>query len=447
MDQGERGYARQVLNLAVPAFLALIAEPLFLLADTAIVGHLGTAQLAGLGLASTVLLTVVGICVFLAYGTTAVVARQLGAGSRRGALEAGVDGSWLAVGLGLAIALPLGLVAEAVCRGLGGTGDGLAAAVSYLQIAVIGVPPMLVTLATTGVLRGLQDTRTPLVAAGFGFSANALLNVLFVYGFGWGIAGSAIGTVLAQFGMAGWLVRALLRQVRAEGAGLHPHPGRILGAARDGVPLLVRTLALRAVLVLTTWVAAGMGVVPLAAHQVTATIWTFLVFALDAIAIAAQALTGRALGAGDTAQARALTSLMVRWGLWSGLGLGALVLAVHRVVPPLFSSDPAVRSAVAAGLIVVGLGQVISGYVFVIDGVLIGAGDARWLAASMGAVLLAYVPIALAVRALAPHDPAGAVTWLWTGFTAFMLVRGVALWWRVRSDAWLIVGARVRPAD
>lgn len=298
MRRDDQGYAGQVLRLAGPAFLALIAEPLFLLADTAIVGHLGTAELAGLGLASTVLLTVVGLFVFLAYGTTALVARQLGAGSTRGALEAGVAGSWLALALGLAVALPLALLAEPVCRALGGTGAGLAAAVSYLQVAAFGIPAMLVVLACTGVLRGMLDTRTPLIASVAGFTANALLNVLFVYGFHWGIAGSAIGTVIAQAGMALWLARTLLRHVRREGASIHPHPGRILGAGRDGIPLLVRTLALRAVLVLTTWVAAGLGVVPLAAYQVTATIWSFLTFALDAIAIAAQALTGRALGAG-----------------------------------------------------------------------------------------------------------------------------------------------------
>lgn len=444
MAAPEQGYAGQVLRLAVPAFLALIAEPLFLLADTAIVGHLGTAQLAGLGLASTVLLTVVGIFVFLAYGTTAVVARQLGAGSRRGALAAGVDGAWLAIALGLAVALPLAVAAQPVCRALGGSGAGLDAAVSYLRIAAFGIPAMLVTLACTGVLRGLQDTRTPLVAAVAGFSSNALLNVVFVYGFGWGIAGSAIGTVIAQLGMAAWLILALLHQVRPEGAGLHPHPGRILGAARDGIPLLVRTLALRAVLVLTTWVAAGMGVVPLAAHQVTATIWSFLAFALDAIAIAAQALTGRALGAGDPREARELTTLMVRWGIWCGAGLGVLVLAVHRVLPGLFTGDPAVRSAVAAGLIVVALGQVVSGYVFVVDGVLIGAGDAPWLARSMIAVLVAYLPIVLVVRESAPSGAVGAVTWLWVGFTGFMLVRGALLWWRVRSDGWLVLGAARR---
>ncbi|CCH75417.1 MATE efflux family protein [Nostocoides australiense Ben110] len=433
--------SRQVLQLAIPAFLALIAEPLFLLADTAIVGHLGTAPLAGLGLASSALLTAVGVFVFLAYGTTAVVARQLGAGNVRAAIAAGVDGTWLAVGLGLVVAAPLALAARPVCRWLGGEGAALTNAVGYLRIAAFGIPPMLVVMAVTGVLRGLLDTRTPLVVNVVGAVVNVVLNVLFVYGFRWGIAGSAIGTLLVQAGMASALVLVLLRHARADDAPLRPHPGRVLAAAIDGIPLLVRTLALRAILLLTTWVAAGLGVVPLAAHQVTATIWSFLVFALDAIAIAAQALTGRALGAGDARSARELTSLMIRWGIWSGLAVGVVVLALHRVLPALFTDDPGVRAAVAAGLVVVAVGQVLSGFVFVIDGVLIGAGDARWLSMSMCLVLVAYLPMVLAVRAFAPTDPPLAITWLWVAFTGFMLVRAVFLGWRVRSDRWMVLGA------
>lgn len=437
-DAGSR--SRQVLRLAVPAFLALIAEPLFLLADTAIVGHLGTASLAGLGLASTILLTAVGLCVFLAYGTTAVVSRRLGAGSRAGAIAAGVDGAWLALILGGLLAVPLILAAEPVCRALGGSGPALSQAVSYLRIAALGIPPMLVVLACTGVLRGLQDTRTPLIASIGGFSLNALLNVLFVYGFHWGIAGSASGTVIAQSAMAALLIVVLLRFARTESVPLRLHPGGVLAAARDGIPLLVRTLALRAVLVLTTWVAAGLGVVPLAAYQVSATIWSFLAFALDAVAIAAQALTGRALGAGDAGETRELTRLMVRWGIWSGAALTVVVALSHRLLPPLFTPDTAVQEAISVGLLVVAAGQIISGYVFVIDGVLIGAGDARWLAISMCAVLAAYVPMALAVRAWAPGGSSG-VAWLWAAFTGFMAVRGLLLGVRVRSDAWMVLGA------
>lgn len=440
---------REVLRLAAPAFLALVAEPLFLLVDSAVVGRLGVEPLAGLGVASAVLLTAANVFIFLAYGTTSVVARQLGAGSRAGAVTAGIDGTWLAVVLGVATTAAVALLARDLAGLFGSSAAALDEATTYLRVSAFGIPGMLVVLATTGVLRGLQDTRTPLVAAVGGFSVNAVLNVWFVHGLGWGIAGSAWGTVIAQTGMAAGLVAVLVREAARTRVPLHAHPGRVLAAARGGVPLLVRTLALRGVLVLTTWAAAGLGDVPLASYQVTATIWSFLAFALDAIAIAAQAITGRALGAGDPGAARSATLLMLRWGVIGGFVLGLVVLAVRPLLGPLFSPDPAVQSAIAAGLVVVALGQPLSGYVFVADGVLIGAGDGAWLARAMVATLLLYLPAVLGVhlagdRLLQDGTQQGvdhAVVWLWLAFTVFMAVRGTLMWLRVRTDRWMVTGA------
>ncbi len=440
---------REVLRLALPAFLALVAEPLFLLVDSAIVGRLGVAPLAGLGVASAVLLTAANVFVFLAYGTTSVVARQLGAGSRAGAVAAGIDGTWLAVALGVGTTAVVATAARPLAGLFGASPEALDQATTYLRISAYGIPAMLVVLATTGVLRGLQDTRTPLVAAVAGFSANAGLSVWFVHGLGWGIAGSAWGTVIAQTGMAAALVTVLVREAGRTEVPLRAHPGRVLSAARGGVPLLVRTLALRGVLVLTTWVAAGLGDVPLASYQVTATIWSFLTFALDAIAIAAQAITGRALGAGDLPTTRAATSLMVRWGVLSGIVLGLVVLLVRPFLGPFFTPDAAVQSAIAAGLLVVAIGQPLSGFVFVIDGVLIGAGDGAWLARAMAVTLVFYLPIALGLHLAGDwllqggtaKGQADAVTWLWVAFTVFMAVRGTLMWLRVRTDRWMVTGA------
>ncbi len=441
---------RDILRLAVPAFLALVAEPLFLLADSAIVGHLGLAPLAGLGVASAALVTAANLFVFLAYGTTSVVARQLGAGSERAAVGAGVDGLWLALALGVPTAALVAVCAAPICGLFGASPDALAQAVTYLRISAAGIPAMLVVLAVTGVLRGLQDTRTPLLASVIGFGANIVLNLVLVYGLGLGIAGSALGTVLAQTGMAAALVAVVTRRARALDASLRPHPGRVLGAATDGLPLLVRTVALRAVFVVTTWVAAGLGDVPVAAYQVSVTVWSFLAFALDALAIAGQALTGKALGAGDVTSARSATRTMTWWGVLGGAVLGAVVLALHQVLPPLFTPDPAVQQALAAALVVVALSQPLSGLVFVLDGVLIGAGDGRWLAGAQLAVLVVYLPLVLWVRAsqtalLAGSDTAAtqahAVTVLWWAVVAFMLLRGLALGWRARGDAWLVTGA------
>lgn len=445
-----RSHRREILRLAVPAFLALVAEPLFLLTDSAIIGHLGTTELAGLGVASAALITAANIFVFLAYGTTSIVARQVGAGSERDAVSAGVDGLWLAIALGFVTGTLVAAYAAPLCALFGSSPAALAQAVTYLRVSAIGIPAMLVVLAVTGALRGLQDTRTPLVASVVGFSANIALNLLFVYGLDMGIAGSALGTVLAQSGMAAALVLVVTRRARRLGASLRPHPGRVLKAALDGVPLLVRTLALRSVLLVTTWVAAGLGDVPLAAYQVSATVWSFLAFALDALAIAGQALTGKALGAGDVAGARSATRTMLSWGVLGGGVLGILVLATHSVLPRLFTSDPAVQSALAAALIVVALSQPISGFVFVLDGVLIGAGDGRWLAWAQIGLLALYLPLILTVRnagpsLLADADPVAAqghaLTVLWLTFVAFMTLRGVALGWRARGDAWLVTGA------
>ncbi|WP_226346848.1 MATE family efflux transporter [Agilicoccus flavus] len=439
--------SREILRLAVPAFLALVAEPLFLLADSAIVGHLGTAPLAGLGAAAAALATAANLFVFLAYGTTALVARRLGAGQLREAIASGLDGLWLALGLGLATAAGLAAAAGPIIGAFGLSGPAAAAGVTYLRISAIGVPAMLVVLAMTGVLRGLQDTRTPLIAATLGFGANIVLNVALVYGAGLGIAGSAWGTVIAQSGMALGLVAVVLPRARALGAAGRPHPERILEAARTGIPLFVRTVALRAAILLTTWVAARTGDAGLAAVQVAVTVWTFLAFALDALAIAGQALTGRGLGAGDVRGVRSSTHLMVQWGIAAGTLLGAAVALLAPWLPALFTTDPAVYAALTAGLLVVGLATPISGYVFVLDGVLIGAGDTRWLAGAQTVILVLYAPVALLVAATTgPLIEAGgvplAVAVVWVAFTVFMVLRAVALRLRVHTDGWLVTGAR-----
>ncbi len=320
--------SRQILRLAVPAFLTLVVEPLFLLADSAIIGHLGTDQLAGLGIASTVLLTAAGLFVFLAYGTTAAVSRLVGAGRVGRAASAGMDGLYLAVGLGVLVAAALGLLGPQLTGLFDASRAAQTHATTYLRISAVGLPAMLSVLAVTGVLRGLQDTRTPLVVSVAGFSSNIVLNLVLVYGAGMGIPGSALGTVIAQLGMTTALTIVLVRLARRHGARLSPHPLGVLSSARAGIPLLIRTVSLRLILLLTVWVAASLGDVTLAAHQVAFTVWNLLTFALDALAIAAQALTGRSLGAGDPEGAQSATRLMVRWGVLGGLVLGLVLLAV-----------------------------------------------------------------------------------------------------------------------
>jgi putative MATE family efflux protein len=433
---------REILRLAVPAFLALVAEPLFLLSDAAIVGHLGAAELAGLGIAAVVLQTAVGICVFLAYGTTASVARQLGAGDLRGALTQGVDGLWLAVGIGLVVTV-VGVATTGPLVAAFGAGPQVAEpAETYLRIAFLGTTPLLVMLAATGVLRGLQDTRTPLVVAVGGNALNIVLNLVLVYPVGLGIAGSAVGSVLAQVASAAVFGVVVVRAARRHGAPLRPDFPGIRRAAHAGSALVVRTLTLRAALLVTTYAVtvgavAGEEEVDLATHQLALTIWTFLAFALDAIAIAAQALTGRLLGAGDVVGARETTQRMVRWGVVSGVVTGLLLAAVSPWVGRLFTGDDAVSDLLVPVLLVAALGQPVAGVVFVLDGVLIGAGDGRYLARAGLVTLVAYAPVALLLAAYS----AGLVA-IWVAFcTVFMGARLVVLVRRARGDAWLVTGA------
>jgi putative MATE family efflux protein len=437
----DRETDREILRLAVPAFLALVAEPLFLLSDAAIVGHLGTPELAGLGVAAVVLQTVVGLCVFLAYGTTASVARHLGAGDLRAALAQGVDGVWLAVLIGT-LATALGIVLTPTLVGAFGVGAEVADhAETYLAIAFLGTTPLLVMLAATGVLRGLQDTRTPLLVAVVGNGLNIVFNVVLVYGLDLGIAGSAIGSVLAQVISAVWFLVVVVRAAREHDAPLSPDRAGIAAAAHAAVALVVRTLALRACLLVGTYAVTRVGTgatdVNVATHQVAITLWSFLAFALDAIAIAAQALTGRALGSGDVDGTRRLTRRMVRWGWGSGLVAGLALAAVAPFIGALFTTDPAVRDLLVPVLLVAALGQPLAGMVFVLDGVLIGAGDGAYLAWAGLVVLAAYAPAALWAATL-PHGLVA--VWVAMAFV-FMGARGVLLSRRARGDRWLVTGA------
>ncbi|MFE0099231.1 MATE family efflux transporter [Streptomyces sp. NPDC059009] len=431
-----RQHDREILALAVPAFGALVAEPLFVMADSAIVGHLGTAQLAGLGVASALLTTAVSIFVFLAYATTAAVARRVGAQDLRAAIRQGMDGIWLALLLGIAV-IAVTLPTAPSLIGLFGASDTAAPyASTYLRISVLGIPAMLVVLASTGVLRGLQDTRTPLYVAVGGFVANGALNAGLVYGAGLGIAGSAWGTVIAQYAMAAVYLFVVVRGARRHGASLRPDLVGIKACAQAGAPLLVRTLSLRAILMIATAVAARLGDADIAAHQIILSLWSLLSFALDAIAIAGQAIIGRYLGADDPQGARDACRRMVQWGVASGVILGALVVVTRPLFIPLFSSDPSVQDAALPALVVVALSQPICGVVFVLDGVLMGAGDGPYLAWAMLATLAAYAPVALLVPTLG-----WGLTGVWGAMMLMMTVRMLTLWLRARSGRWIVTGA------
>lgn len=432
---------REITMLAIPAFAALIAEPMFLLVDTALVGHLGAVALAGVGLGGAVAQTVVGLLVFLAYGTTPAVARKLGAGDRPGAIGAGIDALWLAVGVGVLI-LPMMALARPILQLLGGRGEVLDAATTFLSISVLGFPAMLIVLAGTGLLRGLQDTRTPLVVAVTGFAVNAALNGIFIYGFHWGVAGSAIGTVIAQWGMALWLIGVAVRAARRERISLLPRWSGVIEAVGTGGWLLLRTVTLRAALLGTVVVATDRGTDVLAASQVVFTIFSTLAFAYDALAIAGQAMIGKELGAGDAQKARAVTTRLIEWGVATGAVGLVLLLALSSVLGVVFTSDPGVLTLLPAGFVILALAQPLLAVVCVLDGVLIGAGDGRYLALAGLVNLAVYLPLLLICEWLGLEGTAAMVA-IWLAFSfGYLGARTVTLGSRTATDRWLILGAR-----
>ncbi|NLZ98598.1 MAG: MATE family efflux transporter [Micrococcus sp.] len=441
MSTSSRSMTRQILSLAVPAFGALIAEPLFLLADTAMIGRLGAPELAGVGLAAAIVQTVTGLLIFLAYSTTPAVARFLGAGQLGNALARGRDGIWLGLGLGAVIGV-IGWYA-APLLGHVATDDAAPHAIAYMQYSMIGLPAMLAVLAATGVLRGLQDATTPLVVAGAGFGLNIAANYALIYVLELGVTGSAIGTSAIQWLMFAVYALILLPRMRRHGVGFAPTTTGLRATAQVGSWLLVRSASLRAAVLATVLTATSLGTEVLAAHQIVFNVYSTMAFALDALAIAAQALIGKELGASNVSAVRALTKTMIRWSVGFGVLTGILLGVGAFGLPHIFTTDPTVIAATTAGLIVLAVSQPLSGYVFVLDGILMGAGDAKYLGLIGIANIIVYLPALAGLAVLANQtNYIGAVAWVWVGFAGiYLAARALGLWLRIRRDTWIRVGA------
>ncbi|MFF7294010.1 MATE family efflux transporter [Microbacterium sp. NPDC008134] len=435
-----RSLNREILRLAVPALGALIAEPAFLIVDAALIGHLGTTPLAGLGIAGAVLQTIVGLMVFLAYSTTPAVARRFGAGQPGEAVSVGINGMWLALGLGSVLAV-VGAVSSPWLVSLFGASEAVSAqANDYLVISMWGLPAMLIVFAATGLLRGMQNTMTPLWIAGLGFGANALLNVLFIYGLGWGIAGSAAGTVTAQWGMVGAYVLVVRRLAAKHDASLRAQRTGLASTARSGGWLFLRTVSLRVALLATVAVATAVGTDELAGWQIVFTIFSAAAFALDALAIAAQALIGKELGAGDERQVQRVLGRTVAWGVWFGVIVGGVIAALSGVLGIVFTGDAEIAALVQPALLVLAVAQPVAGVVFVLDGVLMGANDARYLAIAGGLTLVPFLPTLWLISALGVDDTAGLIWLAVAFFGVYLLARLATLGWRVRSGRWMTAG-------
>ena len=433
---------REIAKLAIPALGALVAEPLYVLADTAVVGNLlGTNELAGLSVAGQTLLTMHAIMIFLAYGTTAAVSRLLGAGEHQRAAHQAVQGLWLAAGMGVILALLLWRFADPFLRLLGETDDGNAEAVlgharRYLIVSLWGLPAMLMMLSGVGYLRGLQDTTRPLIVAIATAVINLILELILIVGLDFEIGASAFATVVAQWLGALAYLWWIGRDVLSHDVRLTPDLSEIVRLVRVGGTLFVRTVALRGSFTVTVAAASRISTEALAAHEIAFQFFIFTALILDAVAIAGQSMMGRFLGADDADGAKAAGQRVLWWGLVVGLvamvifGIGAPFL------PELFTNDAQVASLAVVAMIHLALMQPINGIVFALDGILIGAGDMKFLAWAMAGAAAAFIPLAL----LVPSLDLG-LGWLWASIWVLMVVRGAGLLWRFRSDRWLVLGA------
>ncbi|WP_219416717.1 MATE family efflux transporter [Pseudonocardia nigra] len=438
---GERVPVREVLRLAAPALPVLAAEPLYLLVDTAVVGRLGAVSLAGLAVAGVVFAQVTSQLNFLSYGTTARAARLHGAGRPGEAVGEGVQATWLAVAVGLLVLGVGQLVARPVATALGDGGEIADAAVSWLRVALFGAPMVLVTLAGNGWMRGVQDTARPMrfVLAGNGLSA--VICPVLVHGIGgWaglGLVGSAAANVIGQLVGAALFLVTLIRAARGSAVPLRPAPAVLraqLGLGRD---LLARSLAFQACFLSAAAVATRFGAATAAAHQIVLQLWFFQALVLDAVAIAAQALVGAALGSGGAERARGLAAQVTRYGLGLGIAFGVLFAALLPVLPPVFTPDPAVLAIVPVAWWFFAAMQPVAGVVFALDGVLLGAGDAAFLRTStLAAAVLGFLPPIWASLVFG-----WGLAGIWSGLAAFMVIRLVAVGLRARSGRWAVPGA------
>ena len=424
-------YDRQILKLAVPALGALAAEPLYLLVDTAIVGHLGTPQLASLAIAATALTTAFAIFNFLTYGTTARVSRLHGAGEEEQAARLGAQALWLGLGIGIVLTVFAVAFARPVAVLMGGKGEILDQATTYLRIAAFGAPFFMLASAGQGFLRGISDLRTPLYILVVAHAVNIVLEVLFVYGFGWGLPGSAWGTVIAQAGMGAAFV-----WVQARASGWEPPDlERMRSLMKIGGEIAVRTTALLGSFLVASAVIARIGPASLGAHQIAFQLFGFLALLLDAIAIAGQVMVGGMLGGGDARGARAASTRMIGWSVAVGTVFGLLLLTFGDVIPRAFTSDPAVIERAHEIWPLFAAMMPLSGAVFALDGILIGAGDTRFLMWGMLIAAALYVPVAL----LALHQGWG-ILGVWAGLAGLIFVRLVTCGARFLGQRWALTG-------
>lgn len=409
---------RRILSLAVPALGSLAVEPGYVLVDTAIVGRLGTDQLAGLAIAATVLSFIFAGANFLTYGTTERVARRLGAGDHAAAANVGVQAMWLSLLFGLPAAPLLYFGARPVSAWFGATGDVLDHAETYLSLSAIGVPFFLITLAALGVMRGASNYTTPLWVLLGANVANLLIELVFVFVLDMGVAGSALSTVIAQTAAAATFVWILRPQFAAASV-RRPDVDGMRPLMSAGKYLLLRVGSMLAVFGGSTAIAARIDKVTLASHQVANSLFIFLALALDALAVPAQTIVAEDLGRGDVPSAAHVAQRALRLSVVTGIALGVVLAVSAPFLPGLFTDDPAVADRATSAIWWLSVMLLPGAVAFAHDGILIGAGDYRFLGRAAFGYLVAVVPIGVLVLVV----PGLGIAGIWGGLLVWMIIR------------------------
>lgn len=424
---------RRLIALAVPATLTLVAEPLLGVIDTAIAGRIGTAELGALGLAVSILSVATWVFNFLIFGTTTAVATSLGAGDRAEAGRRVAHAGIMALGLGVFAALLVGFGAPLMVRGVGAVDALVEPAVEYLRVRASGIPFMLAGFVGHGAFRGAGDTKRPLLVVAVANLINLGLNIVLVFGLGWGLGGIAAATVSAEIVVAVWVGIMAMRRLDFSLTG-HGVPDRsqmseLVVVSRD---LFFRTAGLVGGLTAITAAAARVDPVVAASHQVIWQVILFVGFVLDGLAVAAQSMIGTALGAGDLTEARATADDSIRWSVGAGIVIGAVLFVARGPVVSVFTSDPGVVDAIAAVWWLPMGAMLLHSLAFALDGILMGASDYRFirfwtLTAGVVAGVLAQVGVSWG----------GGLLWLWVSYEVMMILRGIPLMIRLRTGRWL----------
>lgn len=333
------------------------------------------------------------------------------------------------------------LLARPLCTAMGAQGSVLHNAVDYVRAVVFGIPGMLLVYAANGIFRGLQKVRITLIAAMVGAILNTLLDLLFILGFGWGVFGSGVATLISQWFMAVVLIVPSVLWTRAEGARLRPRLSGVLNSAGDGAVLFLRTLALRACLVANVVLATHMGVEVLAAYQVVNSSWNFVLNMLDAIGIAGQTLVAAQIGARKEDEVMRLTRIAGKAGLCGGTVIGIGLMIAGWCASPLFSQSTEIQHLLTVGMMVVGVTLPLAGWMWAVDGILIGAGDYRYLALTCAATAAIYVPCLATIgwicdAMLASSALRMALLWLAVNLL-FVGLRAIFNGFRIGTSAWL----------